>query len=175
MSSLASLLLLALSLLPSLRAFTPGFPYGREKIRGVNLGGWLVLEVWPPLNRSIPPLTPVSSHGSPLPCSTTPGILVSSTNTPLASSRTVPLLLTPSGGIGILGSPKLTFKLLPPRGMFLPNNEVWAHGAAVSIMSAFLSVTGPGMFLAGSPTFKDNFRILPKPSTGPPSTVSRLS
>lgn len=25
--------------------FSPGFPYGSEKVRGVNLGGWLVLEV----------------------------------------------------------------------------------------------------------------------------------
>ncbi|KAJ3710927.1 exo-beta-1,3-glucanase [Lentinula guzmanii] len=24
----------------------PGFPYGSEKVRGVNLGGWLVLEPW---------------------------------------------------------------------------------------------------------------------------------
>jgi hypothetical protein len=23
----------------------PSFPYGQEKVRGVNLGGWLVLEV----------------------------------------------------------------------------------------------------------------------------------
>ncbi|KAF7972591.1 hypothetical protein HWV62_17392 [Athelia sp. TMB] len=26
--------------------FSPGFPYGSEKVRGVNLGGWLVLEPW---------------------------------------------------------------------------------------------------------------------------------
>lgn len=25
--------------------FAPGFPYGSEPVRGVNLGGWLVLEV----------------------------------------------------------------------------------------------------------------------------------
>jgi aryl-phospho-beta-D-glucosidase BglC (GH1 family) len=24
----------------------PGFPYGQQKVRGVNLGGWLVLEPW---------------------------------------------------------------------------------------------------------------------------------
>ncbi|KAG8771801.1 exo-1,3-beta-glucanase [Serendipita sp. 405] len=28
------------------RAPTWGFPYGSTKIRGVNLGGWLVLEPW---------------------------------------------------------------------------------------------------------------------------------
>ena len=26
------------------RAFSPSFPYGSEKVRGVNLGGWLVTE-----------------------------------------------------------------------------------------------------------------------------------
>jgi hypothetical protein len=26
-------------------AFSPGFPYGSQPVRGVNLGGWLVLEV----------------------------------------------------------------------------------------------------------------------------------
>ncbi|KAF7337508.1 hypothetical protein MSAN_02223800 [Mycena sanguinolenta] len=37
---------LGFSLLSSAAAFTPGFPYGTEKVRGVNLGGWLVLEPW---------------------------------------------------------------------------------------------------------------------------------
>ncbi|KAJ7167407.1 glycoside hydrolase family 5 protein [Mycena crocata] len=32
--------------LSSAGAFAPGFPYGSEKVRGVNLGGWLVLEPW---------------------------------------------------------------------------------------------------------------------------------
>jgi len=32
-------------LLPAF-AFTPGFPYASSKVRGVNLGGWLVLEPW---------------------------------------------------------------------------------------------------------------------------------
>ncbi|KAI5120781.1 hypothetical protein M0805_002408 [Coniferiporia weirii] len=27
-------------------AISPGFPYGSKKVRGVNLGGWLVLEPW---------------------------------------------------------------------------------------------------------------------------------
>lgn len=30
---------------PGTLAQTLGFPYGSEKVRGVNLGGWLVLEV----------------------------------------------------------------------------------------------------------------------------------
>jgi hypothetical protein len=36
---------LGLSFLSSALAFSPGFPYGTTKVRGVNLGGWLVLEV----------------------------------------------------------------------------------------------------------------------------------
>ncbi|KAJ7170174.1 glycoside hydrolase family 5 protein [Mycena filopes] len=38
--------LFAFSLLSSALAITPGFPYGTEKVRGVNLGSWLVLEPW---------------------------------------------------------------------------------------------------------------------------------
>jgi len=32
------------------RAFSPGFPYGSQRVRGVNLGGWLLIEVryYPP-------------------------------------------------------------------------------------------------------------------------------
>ncbi|KAF8159780.1 exo-1,3-beta-glucanase [Crassisporium funariophilum] len=32
--------------LPAITALTFGFPYGSQKVRGVNLGGWLVLEPW---------------------------------------------------------------------------------------------------------------------------------
>jgi len=34
------------SLLSLVFAITPGFPYDSQKVRGVNLGGWLVLEPW---------------------------------------------------------------------------------------------------------------------------------
>lgn len=33
------------SAIPFSLAFQPAFPYGTEKVRGVNVGGWLVLEV----------------------------------------------------------------------------------------------------------------------------------
>jgi glucan 1,3-beta-glucosidase len=36
---------LGLSTLTPIFAINPGFPYGSQKVRGVNLGGWLVLEV----------------------------------------------------------------------------------------------------------------------------------
>ena len=47
-----SLLLVALSFVPNfcVAALTFGFPYGTTKVRGVNLGGWLVLEVISYLN-----------------------------------------------------------------------------------------------------------------------------
>ncbi|KAF8921967.1 glycoside hydrolase superfamily [Mucidula mucida] len=34
------------TLLSPVYAFNPTFPYGSQKVRGVNLGGWLVLEPW---------------------------------------------------------------------------------------------------------------------------------
>ncbi|KIY52257.1 exo-beta-1,3-glucanase [Fistulina hepatica ATCC 64428] len=37
---------LGLSALSTAVAFAPSFPYTAEKVRGVNLGGWLVLEPW---------------------------------------------------------------------------------------------------------------------------------
>lgn len=47
MVPLLALLLIALGLAAyhPAHAITPGFPYGSQKVRGVNLGGWLVLEV----------------------------------------------------------------------------------------------------------------------------------
>ena len=38
-----SLVAFALAFLSSVSAFTPGFPYGSQKVRGVSLGGWLLL------------------------------------------------------------------------------------------------------------------------------------
>lgn len=35
----------SLSFLPVALSLSLGFPYGSQKVRGVNLGGWLVLEV----------------------------------------------------------------------------------------------------------------------------------
>ncbi|KAH0585523.1 hypothetical protein H2248_008758 [Termitomyces sp. 'cryptogamus'] len=47
MSSLRGVLLLGLSVVSvSLAAVQPGFNYGSDKVRGVNLGGWLVIEPW---------------------------------------------------------------------------------------------------------------------------------
>ncbi|ESK85922.1 glycoside hydrolase family 5 protein [Moniliophthora roreri MCA 2997] len=38
--------LCGITLASSAAAINPGFPYGSQKVRGVNLGGWLVLEPW---------------------------------------------------------------------------------------------------------------------------------
>jgi glucan 1,3-beta-glucosidase len=43
-STLAAIALLATHALAA-NSISPGFPYGSKKVRGVNLGGWLVLEV----------------------------------------------------------------------------------------------------------------------------------
>ena len=44
-SRVVTALVSGLSLLDTTLALSYGFPYGSQKIRGVNLGGWLVLEV----------------------------------------------------------------------------------------------------------------------------------
>ena len=41
----ATVILFGLLLFQSVYGLTFGFPYGSQKVRGVNLGGWLVLEV----------------------------------------------------------------------------------------------------------------------------------
>jgi aryl-phospho-beta-D-glucosidase BglC (GH1 family) len=46
LNRLLSLVVLGISVVPSVLSFQPGFNYGSEKVRGVNLGGWLVLEPW---------------------------------------------------------------------------------------------------------------------------------
>lgn len=46
LNRLLSLAVLGVSAVPSVLSFQPGFSYGSEKVRGVNLGGWLVLEPW---------------------------------------------------------------------------------------------------------------------------------
>ncbi|KAG6907273.1 hypothetical protein DXG01_009647 [Tephrocybe rancida] len=47
MPSLRAVVVLGLSVVStSLAAVVPGFNYGSQKVRGVNLGGWLVLEPW---------------------------------------------------------------------------------------------------------------------------------
>jgi hypothetical protein len=42
---LASAYSLLACLLPAALPFSPGFPYGAQKVRGVSVGGWLVTEV----------------------------------------------------------------------------------------------------------------------------------
>jgi hypothetical protein len=43
--SALSLLVFGLATLTNVQAISPGFPYGSQKVRGVNIGGWLVTEV----------------------------------------------------------------------------------------------------------------------------------
>ncbi|KAH9486277.1 Glucan 1,3-beta-glucosidase [Psilocybe cubensis] len=45
-SRLITVVTLPLSLITSVYGLALGFPYGSQKVRGVNLGGWLVLEPW---------------------------------------------------------------------------------------------------------------------------------
>lgn len=62
---LSALLLVTLLATLCVHAFSPGFPYGSQPVRGVNLGGWLVLEVcYRPYEPRFPVLLPPPhSHG----------------------------------------------------------------------------------------------------------------
>ncbi|KAG1754937.1 glycoside hydrolase family 5 protein [Suillus paluster] len=46
LNRLVNLAVLGVSAIPPVLSFQPGFSYGSEKVRGVSLGGWLVLEPW---------------------------------------------------------------------------------------------------------------------------------
>lgn len=93
----AFLALIGLSLFHSVSSqFSPGFPYGSQMVRGVNLGGWLLLEVCAVTaddgQRSQLILIVFGrSHGSPPVYSTTQEILILSMNGHLDNTMTVPL------------------------------------------------------------------------------------
>ncbi|THH17376.1 hypothetical protein EW146_g3420 [Bondarzewia mesenterica] len=46
LATLSTVLLTPAQAAPSKADFSPSFAYGSQKVRGVNLGGWLVLEPW---------------------------------------------------------------------------------------------------------------------------------
>jgi hypothetical protein len=81
---------LGLSALTPVFAVNPGFPYGSQKVRGVNLGGWLVLEVNFSffLSCHFQSSLVFLSHGSRLLYSITRAIRVLSTNGRLVSIKT---------------------------------------------------------------------------------------
>ena len=113
---------IGLAALPSTLSFNPGFPYGSQKVRGVNLGGWLVLEVsfldLPMASASNPSCL---SLGSPPAFLTIQVTVVSSTNGRSVSTRTTTRPRTFSRITGTLGSPRT---ILPPsltQGMFIPS------------------------------------------------------
>jgi hypothetical protein len=117
LSRLVSLAVLGLPAIPSVLSFQPGFDYGSKKVRGVNLGGWLVLEVRHSNVASVLFLF-VSSLGSRPVYSRTLVTLASLMSGPSAS-RTTTLLRQPCRTIGIPGSLKMTLKPLQRQGTFL--------------------------------------------------------
>lgn len=118
LSRLVSLAMLGLSTIPHVLSFQPGFDYGSTKVRGVNLGGWLVLEV---RDSNVTPnalFSSVSSLGSRQVYSRTLATVTSSMSGPLASIRTMTLRNRFCRTIGIPGSPKMTLKPLQQQGTF---------------------------------------------------------
>lgn len=133
----------ALAVSRTVRAITPGFAYGSEKVRGVNLGGWLVLCVFffqhfmpcpradrvalvsvRYFNRALSILSapadwkggPTSSHGLPHPSSKRLATPPSSTSGRSVNIRTTVPLKQLSRTTGIPGSLSRTSSTSPPQG-----------------------------------------------------------
>ena len=101
-------------------AFTPGFPYDSQKVRGVNLGGWLVLEVpeFPLSSFLIQLMTKNFSLGSHHLFLTIRMTLELLTNIPLGNTKII-IRLWPHWSItGTLGSLNQTLQRLPLLGTF---------------------------------------------------------
>jgi len=100
----------------------PGFPYGSEKVRGVNLGGWLVLEV-SVVHGQINFLSDrhvwITSHGSPQAYLTTQEIQTLSMNGPSDNTMTVPRQQVYFKITGIHGSQRVISRTLPLLGIYL--------------------------------------------------------
>jgi hypothetical protein len=125
-------ILIAALLLPAALGLNPGFPYGSQKVRGVNLGGWLVLEVSnlsPAMLSHDDHLFHPPSRGSRPVSSTKPGIPTSSTSGPLANIRTRQRQRLPSKSTGIRGSPRETSLTSPlPGTVFSPVSQGFHNG-----------------------------------------------
>lgn len=109
------------SVISTIYAITPGFPYGSQKVRGVNLGGWLVLEVrwiFPCLLSLKISDKLVSSLGSRHPFLTILVTIELSMNIPLANTKALLRLPAHWSSTGTLGSLNQTLKRLPMLGMF---------------------------------------------------------
>lgn len=110
---LSSVSVLAAFFVPAVLGDNPinsAFAYGSTKVRGVNLGGWLVLEVRSAtcgVERLLR-VASVASRGSPQACSTTRGTLRSWTSGHSASCRTETRRSPRCRTIGTHGSPSRT-------------------------------------------------------------------
>lgn len=118
LSRLVILAVLGFSAVPSALSFQAGFDYGSTKVRGVNLGGWLVLEVRDPNAASDTLFSLLSSLGLRQAYSRTLATTALLMSGPLARVRTTTLRSQLCRTIGIPGSLKMTSKLLQQRGTF---------------------------------------------------------
>ena len=118
---LASALIVFFTIIPSVHPLNTGFPYETQKIRGVNLGGWLVLEASRPLAYSHDGLYNDASlsDGSNLPYLKQWEIRPSLTNGLSARAKIGRKLHRLSSTIGTPGLPRLTLERLPLLGTFL--------------------------------------------------------
>jgi hypothetical protein len=117
---LASALITFSVIVPTVHPFNTGFPYETQKVRGVNLGGWLVLEASRPLAYSHDGLYNDASlsDGSSLHYSKQREIRPLLTNGPSARAKIGGKPRRLSSTIGTLGLTRLTLERLPLPGTF---------------------------------------------------------
>jgi len=146
-------------------------------LRGVNLGGWLVLEVH--LNALFyfdVPLTAFLSHGSPHLSLITQVIRGSLMNGRSVNSRTAQRPLVFCKTTGVPGSPRQTLLLSLPRGMLHLSCSMFRciDAGIASPTSDCQSVIGHSIYRAVNLSFKDKLLIFGKQSSGLKLMVSRL-
>lgn len=117
-TGLRMLLMAMLGLSVARSVFGWGFPYGEQKVRGVNLGGWLVLEVGVcAFLRVLKPSFTSTSLGSPRLFLTTQEMIALLTSGPLVNTRIEGRLVESSRSTGTRGLRKMTSERLLMLGM----------------------------------------------------------
>lgn len=144
-------------------------------LRGVNLGGWLVLEVRPnAIFYFEVPLMTLISHGSPHRSSTIQVIQGLLMNGRSVNSRTAQRPLIFCKTTGVPGLPRQTLLLSLLRGMLHFFSVLYIDDGIASPMSDCQSVIGHSIYQAVNLLFKDKSPTFGKQSSGLKLMVSRL-
>lgn len=171
---------LGLALLPNALAFSPSFPYGSQKVRGVNLGGWLVLEVCNAPRR----VQVRRAHSCRQPW-ITPSLFEATGNNNIVDEYTFGQLQDHNKAYNALKShwdsfiTESDFASIAAAGYVhaletLSNRLIIRVRPADLTMSGCRSATGRSKLVPVNHTCKDSFHTCRRLSTGRPTTVSKV-